>query len=211
MVRAVKINKALQRVKKLLKTSLTHKDRQKISNMCYSVNNVCYGDGCGLLGGGLTEMVINAVFTEKVPSYKKFNKGEKDMIISNVPLSLKKISGRSNIALNWSKNKKIDDTANFTCHIMIINLKEGQWWKTGPNKPKYSIKHNNIIPSGIFLVDLKYCKKFVKLTKNNKTNKLIDSEELYCMLQHTINQNLYFEIPSPNKTHKFNILDAFSI
>ena len=51
---------------------------------------------------------------------------------------------------------------------------------------------------------------FIKLSSNNKTNSLIDSQYLYLMLKRSIMLKLYIELPKPNKTIDFNILNAFS-
>ena len=63
---------------------------------------------------------------------------------------------------------------------------------------------------GIFLIDKQFCKYYVKLTKNNKTDTLIESQYLYIMLKRSMALNLYVELPTPNKTLKFDILKAFS-
>ena len=51
---------------------------------------------------------------------------------------------------------------------------------------------------------------FIKLSNNNKTNTLIESQYLYIMLKHSIIQKLFIALPSPNKELKFNILNSFS-
>jgi hypothetical protein len=74
---------------------------------------------------------------------------------------------KSIIGLDWSKNNSNSNKWNyFNIPIMIINIKEEQWWKTGPLK--YKKKSGNvdivnnielntdftkIIPRGIYLVD----------------------------------------------------------
>ena len=49
-----------------------------------------------------------------------------------IHLSLKKINGPSNLALDWSKNKDSIQREHFTCSILILNP---------------------TMPSGIYLVD----------------------------------------------------------
>jgi hypothetical protein len=137
------------------------------------------------------------------------------MKICGVPLSQKKINGKSIIALDWSKNNTDLHKDYFSSHIMIINLKNERWWKTKPVKLASGINHenvcyNDIIPSGIYLIDRKYCKKCVILAKNNKSNSLIESSFLYLMLKRSIAQKLFIEIPEPNCNVTFNILNAFS-
>ena len=100
----------------------------------------------------------------------------------------------------------------FNCHVIIINLKTEKWWKTKPNKiiNNKIITYNDEIKSGIYFIDKKYCKMYVKLSSNNKTNSLIDSQYLYLMLKRSIMLRLYIELPTPNKNLEFNILQAFS-
>jgi hypothetical protein len=148
----------------------------------------------------------------------EFHNGECDMKICDVPLSQKKINGKSIIALDWSKNDTNTTKEYFSTHIMILNLKTERWWKTKPIKTAnlgYKMKntkicYNDIIPAGIYLIDRKYCKKCVILAKNNKTNSLIKNSFLYLMLKMSIAQKLFIEIPEPNCNVTFNILNAFS-
>ena len=205
----------LYKVKNYLKSNLSCEDLQELSNKCNSLNNSCKGDGSGLLGGSLIDMFICNYFQNKLPEYVEFHKGECDMKICDVPLSQKKINGKSNIALDWSKNETDTTKEYFSSHIMIINLKNERWWKTKPTKMASGLNitnvcYNDSIPAGIYLIDRKYCKKCVILSKNNKSNSLIESPFLYLMLKRSIAQKLFIEIPEPNCNVTFNILNAFS-
>jgi hypothetical protein len=66
------------------------------------------------------------------------------------------------------------------------------------------------MPSGIYLVDKQFCKRYIKLSNNNKTNTLIEKEFVYIMLKRSLNLKLFIELPAPNKELKFDILKAFS-
>ena len=118
---------------------------------------------------------------------------------------------KSSIALDWSKNEKDGNREHFSENLFIINLKSEQWWKNKPieSKSKIKVKYNDVIPVGIFLIDKQFCKYYVKLTKNNKTDTLIESQYLYIMLKRSMALKLYIELPSPNKDLTFNILNAF--
>ena len=169
---------------------------------------------------------MNTFLQNKLPDYHENHKGESDMVICGLPFSLKKINGKSTCALNWSKNEKDEkneknekDEKNeqkkkemFSCDFIIINLKSGQWWKTKPKNvhSTLNIVYTSEIPSGIYLIDKRFCKYYVELHQNNKTNTLIDSMNLYIMLKRSIALKLYIPLPEPNKQLKFNILDAFS-
>jgi hypothetical protein len=186
---------------------------QKLSNCCEAIKNVSKGDGAGLTGGTLTDMFISKFFQENVKEFTESHSGESDMKIYNTKLSLKKINGKSTIALDWSKNDTDNKKNYFNTHIIIINLKTQQWWKTTPNKSITNnkiITYNDEIKMGIYFIDKKYCKRYIKLSSNNKTNSLIDSQYLYLMLQRSIRLRLYLELPTPNKNVCFNILHAFS-
>jgi len=198
----------LRDIKKCL-DNLTPNNLQEISNKCHAIQTACRGDGNGLLSGGLIDMVLSDFFEENIPGYEKNHCGESDMKIKGTPLSLKKISGKSTCALNWSKNGCNYTKENFVVPICIINLKSQRWWKTKPTNGISKVKYNDIIPRGIFLIDNQFCKHRVKLAKNNKTNTLIESQYLYIMLKRSIGLKCFIELPPP-KDITFKILNAFS-
>lgn len=203
----------LNNIYKFMKSSLTFNDLQELSNKCKSINNVCKGDGAGLTGGTLIDMLLCKFFSEKLKNnYIELHSGESDLKIYNTELSLKKINGKSTIALDWSKNDTDNFKNYFNCHIIIINLHTQIWWKTKPKKILSNINftYNDQIKSGIYFVDKNFCKRYIKLLSNNKTNSLIDSQYLYCMLKRSILLKLFIELPTPNKNVIFNILHAFS-
>ena len=132
----------LNNIHKLLESKLTHSDLQEVSNKCNSITNACTGDGGGLTGGSLIDMLLCEYFSEKLKDHcGKLHSGESDIKIDNTELSLKKINGKSTIALDWSKNETDIKKKYFNCHVIIINLKTEKWWKTKPNK----IINNKII------------------------------------------------------------------
>jgi hypothetical protein len=205
--------KELNSARNILRSALTDSDLQELSNTCNAVTMRCKGDGAGLFCGALIDMVLCAYFKKKLNDlYEEAHSGESDIKINNTELSLKKINGKSTIALDWSKNKTDNKKTYFNCHVMIINLKTEKWWKTKPNKiiGNKIITYNDEIKSGIYFIDKKYCKMYIKLSENNKTNSLIDSQYLYLMLKRSIMLRLYIELPTPNKNIEFNILQAFS-
>jgi hypothetical protein len=44
---------------------LTKDDLQELTNKCKSINNMCSGDGAGLLGGCLVDILLSKYFKEK--------------------------------------------------------------------------------------------------------------------------------------------------
>lgn len=193
-----RVDNDLTLVLKYLKLKLDDNNLQKITNYCHSIKNYCIGNGAGLTGGTISDLFLCEFFKNILDEYQEYKKGEADIKICNIPLSVKKINGKSTIALSWSKNKFINDT-NFIHHILIINLKTEKWWK-----------NMLIIKSGIYLVDKDFCKANIELYSNNKTDKLINSKNLYKMLEHSIEKKLFIELPEKNKDIIFSILTGFS-
>jgi hypothetical protein len=191
----------LRRILTYLENALSSDDLQELSDFCNSITIKCKGDGCGLLGGSLIDMLLCELFQSKLSLYEEFHEGESDMKLCDVPLSQKKINGKSTIALDWSKNQTQTTRSHFTSDILLINLKTELWWKKSP--------YNREVKSGIYLIDKQYCKKYVDLASNNKTNTLINSHYLYKMINRSIQQNLFITIPPPKNILHFNILNAF--
>jgi hypothetical protein len=146
--------------------------------------------------------MITECFQDHLDEYVPYHVGESDMKILKTEISLKKISGPSTIALDWSKNNKVCTRNYFTHPIMIINLIQQQWWKK-------KLNYTEIIPSGIYLIDCDYCQNNISLTSNNKTNSLITKEYVYQMLQRGLKQKWFIELPPPNKKYKFKLSNAF--
>lgn len=206
--------KTLKKIFEYLSDKLTLDDLQELSNKCCAITSTCTGDGAGLTSGSLIDMLLCGFLKTKLPQYTDNHCGECDMKICDIPLSLKKVTGKSTIALNWSKNKIVvkPTRTHFSCDLMIINLKSEKWWKNNPTSVKNSkikITYNDTIQSGIYIIDKQFCKHHIKLASNNKTNTLIESQDLYIMLKRSMALNLFIALPNPNKTLKFNILDSF--
>lgn len=203
----------LKEVKNYVETTLTPNDGlQSISDCCESIAQTCRGDGNGLLAGSLIDMYLSEMLKVKLDLYEEYHEGECDMKICGVPLSLKKITGKSTIALDWSKNgeQSSQKKLHFTDNIVILNLKTEKWWKKSPTGVKNEkIRYDSEIKAGFYFVDSKYCKKFINLSSNNKTDTLINSSNLYMMLNRSLMQNLFIAIPPPQNDVKFDILRAF--
>jgi hypothetical protein len=195
----------------LLDTFANTNDLQDLSNKFHAIITKCVGDGAGLSSGTIIDMLLCEFMKNKIPQYVERHDGESDMTINGIPLSLKKINGKSSVALNWSKNTSNKKQEHFTCSIMIINLKTEKWWKNNPNTTHSKIKtiYNETIPSGIYFVDKQFCKYYVQLSCNNKTNTLIESKNLYIMLKRSIALHLFIHLPLPNQNIEFNLLKAF--
>lgn len=199
----------LKKIKKYLLDSLTESDFQELVNKSNAITKTCYGDGAGLLGGCLIDMFISKFFESKLSQYKEYHNEESDMKICDIDISQKKINGKSTIALDWSKNEIMNERKYFQVHVLIINLKTEKWWTKTPKNTNVKFTYNNTIKSGMYFVDKQFCKKYIKLKTNNKTNTLIDSKNLYLMIQRSIILNTYIEFPSVSENLIFNILNSF--
>jgi hypothetical protein len=220
---------SLKKVHNLLTLHLGNETKQELSNKCDAIKKACKGDGVGLSSGSLIDMLMSEILEVNVPGFMPNHEGESDFSFSNQPYSFKKISGGSSLALSWSKNdklkkpvkpnkpnrskktKKDKDVSLFSCPIFILNLTPEQWWKTKPKlRPLLNITYNEFIPSGLYLVDVPFCKHVIKLSTNNKTDTLIGKEFVYLMLKRSMMLNLFISLPTPSKALRFNINLAFS-
>ena len=77
--------------------------------------------------------------------FKECHHGESDYMLFGKKISFKKIYGKSNIALDWSKNSSEETSKERFLgtpaealapieNIMIMNLKSEKWWKKRPPK-----------------------------------------------------------------------------
>ncbi len=184
-----------------IKEELKKIDTFLFNAKCDALLKVCNNsDGSGLNSGHLIDLLMGE---EEVctPCYE----GEADFIIGGVKTSFKKISGKSTIALNWSKNPKKSDKKLFTCPILILVLSTGKWWKR-------KLNYTNIIEKGFYIIDPN-CKEWVVLSSNNKSNTIIKSEYLYKMISISKEQDLFIPLPKSHDKYKltWSITSGFRI
>lgn len=179
----------MKRVLAHLRQHLKDDILQEISDKMWTIHRHLQSDGRGLSGGTLTEQVLFEIFAKNMPYFSGCHTKQSDCIITTKQFSFKKITGRSSIALNWSKNED-NKCLTFEHPILLLNLREGKWWRR-----KNNFDHH--IPMGFFLLDHVYCNENVRLKKNNKTNSLIDAEDLYHLIVHAIDERLFLSIPPP--------------
>jgi hypothetical protein len=193
---------------------LTHEILQEMLSKLHAIRNRFTGDGAGLSGGTVSDMFIVEFLTNKIPEFVGHHVGESDIKVQDYPLSLKKINGKSTIALDWSKNgTNTKPRERFDTDMMIVNLKTEQWWKTAPKgataEDHVSKFYSTPIKAGIYFISRTYCKSNVCLKSNNKTDSLIENEPLYKMLKQSIADNMVIEFPEEFPESRFNILSAF--
>ena len=207
---------AFQHMFHYMKEQLVNLTLIELVSKLHAINKACKGAGAGLSGGTFIDMFVTQFLSSKVHGFMEYHSGESDCMINNYPLSLKKINGKTTIALNWSKNgedsKKCE---SFNTDMMIINLKTEQWWKkmapSDASKEEVESKFFlRSIKAGIYFVSRTYCKANVCLMSNNKTDTLINNVQLYKMLIESMKNNMMIEFPEKFPVCKFNILKAFS-
>lgn len=206
--------KSLRDIFGYIRAHLTPEILQELLSKLHAIRAEFTGDGAGLSGGTLSDKFIVAFLPTKIPGFEEYHVGESDCKVLDYPLSLKKINGKSSIALNWSKNG--DDAKQrerFETDMMIVNLKTEQWWKSAPKGtlPDEIVSNffSTPIKAGIYFVSHNYCKANVCLASNNKTNSLIETIPLYKMLKQSIAENMVIEFPNDFPVTRFNILSAF--
>jgi hypothetical protein len=198
-----------------LKKNLTHDVMCDMLAKMNAISDVVKGEsGSGLSGGMLIDMFLTEYLSTIFDSYEACHEGESDCKVLNIPISIKKINGKSTIALDWSKNgEDSKKRERFETDIMVVNLKSGKWWKEYPQgatqEEKDSGYYSSTMKAGIYIISHKYCKNNVTLSSNNKTNSLIDNKQLYNMLKESIRENMVLEFPAECPTYKFDILKAF--
>jgi len=220
---------------------LMKNDECDIYAKCLSIQNKCKGDGCGLISGTLIDMV----FTQLVTKQNKLQVcshhiGEADLLFSQtlktrtrkIPISFKKINGKGNIALHWSKNEDMKKEGLYEDknksksskkkssipahspqkiiskgriaprdHILILNLKEMQWWKKGPKERQdiipSSLDFTTHVKAGLYFIDKELCAKYVSLSSNNKTSALITDQNVFYLMQLAVAQNSVVFLKQP--------------
>jgi hypothetical protein len=191
---------------KYLNDNLSTEDKQNLSNYMNSITKKLKGDGAGLSSGLFIDMLLCEFLSNKLDKCEEYHNGECDIKINDINFSLKKINGKSLLALDWSKNNNENTTKDiFTHNIILINTKTCQWWKKNSN-----IDYTKTIKSGIYIINKDYCKENIKLSSNNKSNSIITHQNVYKMIINSIESSTYIEIPEPNKELKFSLIKCFS-
>lgn len=206
--------RTLQDVFDHLKQSLTPDLLCELISKLNAIRIEFTGDGAGLSGGIVSDKFSVAFLSLHVPHFKEFHSGESDCSVLGHPLSLKKINGKSTIALDWSKNPEDSlKRQRFETDILILNLQTEHWWKNAPKdataEERASKFFTSEIKAGIYLISHTYCKNHVCLKSNNKTDSLIESIPLYKMMKNSIEENLFIEFPPSTLQFNFDIMYAF--
>ena len=171
---------------------LTEMDLHEISDKLWTVHHHLSSDGKGLSGGTFTEQIVFEILTTILPSFTPFHKEQSDCMIQGHCFSFKKITGNSQLALNWSKNNDPSKKCMLFKHpILLLNLKGKRWWTTKSGFDRY-------VPMGFYFIDHVYCNQNIRLKSNNKTNTLIDAENLYRIMMDAMDNRRFLELPPPS-------------
>jgi hypothetical protein len=74
-----------------------------------------------------------------------------------------------------------------------------------------SRKYKESIPTGIFLIPKDFCKKNITLKENNKTNSLIDKNDLMLMMRYSYTKKLFMSMDIPSTSRwKWDIMNGFT-
>lgn len=222
---------------------LIKNDECDIFAKCLSIQNKCKGDGCGLISGAMIDMVFTQLVSKQNrPQVCQYHIGEADLLFSQtlktrtktIPLSFKKINGKGNLALNWSKNDKVklSTTSRLSSskspsrlsssakspsrlsssklpfskltpqnHILILNLREMQWWKNGPKHIQdgvpATLDFTINVKAGLYFIDKELCSRYVRLSSNNKTSALIRDQNVFYLMQLAIAQKSVIFLKPP--------------
>ena len=106
-----------------LQEHMNHDIMQDLSNKIGAISVECIGDGAGLSKGILKDMLLSEFLNIHLDRFEEYHYGESDCKIMNIPLSLKNIEGKSQLALDWSKNSSSSTKEYFT-ENMIIGFSE---------------------------------------------------------------------------------------
>jgi len=188
------INKISMGTITYLRHNLTQPVLQEISDKMWTIHHHLQSDGRGLSGGTLMEQVLFEILAKTLDDFSIHHVKQSDCTILGHPLSFKKITGKSSLALNWSKNESNEQSPEFDHPILLLNMKEGKWWR-------YKTNFDRHIPIGFFLLDPAYCNAHVRLKTNNKTNSLMDTEDLYNAIVDAMEKQNVLELPPPS-THR---------
>lgn len=173
-----------------LRDNLSHNILQEIADKLCTLHHHLKSDGRGLSGGCLTEQIVFEILGAALRDFCQFHENQSDCQIQGVRFSFKKITGKSQLALNWSKNEQRSTTRpQFHHPVLLLNLKEGRWWRNRAGFDRH-------IPMGFFLIDHAYCNAHVHLRTNNKTDSLIDAENLYKMIVNAMENQMVLELPA---------------
>lgn len=113
--RNIRLNKLLHIIHKNLGVNKL----QEISNACNAIANQFKNlSGGGLSSGQIIDLYMSEYLKKNLSAnYHDNHQGENDMRIDNYDLSFKKISGKSTLAITWSKNTTVNNNKCFSSHI----------------------------------------------------------------------------------------------
>ena len=184
---------------------------QRFANEAKSIEVSKSEDGKGLsTGADIDYHLVNGFLPDELGGdFERYQRGEADVKISGEPASFKTLRGKGDTALSWSKNpeSKRDGTPSIDRKFlenplpMIMYVRESsQWWRGKPVTPAHdSMVWNRPVKSGFYLVNMVRASEYISLKQNNKSNAIIDSQDMYRMLVEAVEEGNFVEIPEPDK------------
>lgn len=184
-----------------LRAQLTPTLRQEIADKLWTLERHFKGDGKGLSNGMVVEQTVFEIFQEHIDSFRVEHHQQSDCAIMDRRLSFKKVTGKSQLALQWSKNPA-GFCGAFEHPILLLNAREGQWWRRKAGFDRH-------LPAGFFLVDDAFCNAHVCLKRNNKSDSLIDCPEVYAMLVSALDADCVVTLPPARDVLTFSFNHGF--
>ena len=176
---------------KFILNSFDLEDKQLFVDRCHAINTYYKGSGSGMTTGTIIEKLLIEHF-----GFDNYNVGQNDLKIIDIPLSFKKITGCSSFSLNWGNNKD-KRHVNCTSDILLFNIKTVKYF-------------NHTCKSGFYIINKKHLLN-IELSRNNRSDNVIKSKNILSLLQSTIKDDLFIELPEPNKSRiSYNLISGFA-
>ncbi|NDE16827.1 DNA (cytosine-5-)-methyltransferase [bacterium] len=174
-----------------LRNQLSPTVRQEIADKLWTLDRHFKADGKGLITGTIMEQTVFEVFTVALGTFEVVHEHQSDCAIMGHRLSFKKVSGKSQLALQWSKNPT-GFCGTFEHPILLLNLREGKWWRRKSGWDRH-------LPAGFFVVDHDFCNTHVCLKRNNKSDSVMDAAAVYTMLVAAMDTDCFVALPPPRE------------
>lgn len=176
---------------KFILNSFDLEEKQMFVDRCDAINTYYKGSGSGMTTGTIIEKLLIEHF-----GFSNYNVDQNDLKITDIPLSFKKVTGCSSFSLNWGNNKD-KRQVNCTSNILLFNVKTVKYFN-------YTCK------SGFYIIDKKHLLN-IELSRNNRSDNVINSKNIFFLLQSTIKDDLFIELPEVSKSKiSYNLITGFA-
>lgn len=160
-----------------------------------AIDRISAEDGKGLRSGGFVDLLVKdwASVTLGAP---RVPRGQADLLIAGIPISLKSGREKTTFALSWSKNPPGTPLPEVTKDILV-------YIRTTANWPK-----GERVRRGLYLVAKAFART-LPLCRNNKSDTVFSSTEVLRMVRWSEAAGLYVALPDPSPHLSFSMWSAF--